>query len=369
MQDFATLVADDLDAPDGERMLAVDAGDAAPDDAALAERVLATAGSLAPDGRMMLSGRRVPSHRELASLRNRLWPALHFGRVYRAERGRQVERTDVDGSTKLDSVSDRDGFAVVMMRRELAMSPQTTQQKFDRKASSWNGEPGSPSYGHFRWMRRLLAELGRVMPGETVLDAGSGAGWVGIEAARKGARLSAFDPSPEMVRFVAKNAADLGLAVDARVGFCEDPPFEGGFDLVLNSGVISFAPDAERFLDGIDRMVKPGGRLVIGDLNPLSAGFARRRGQRLVVPCRELNGIPRAEVARRLEQRGYRVDFVRYYQITWPVPEIAHRTANRAVAWLLLQANRAASAIDAALGSPAAGLFDSWIIGATKLAR
>jgi SAM-dependent methyltransferase len=335
------------------------------------ERILAACASgLSQDreARAILVGSVPNDEASLAALRNALWPVLHVNRVYRSRQGRPIERIEVESRRTLDGTSaDHDGFVLVALRRLTAMSPTFTQEKFDRKASGWNGHPGSPGYGHFRWMRRLLSDLSPPRAGERVLDAGSGAGWVGIEAGKKAklARLAAFDPSSEMVKFVVQNARDNGLEIDARVGFVEEPPFQEQFDLVYNSGVISFAPEPQRFLDGIDRVVKKGGRLVIGDLNPNSSGFARRRREKAVLPNRELNGVSRDRICEWLTARGYTVEFKRFYQLTWPIPEIAHRSGHFVCA-CLLGLNRAATAIDGLLGSPLESLFDSWIVGATR---
>jgi SAM-dependent methyltransferase len=345
--------------------VALDAGAAGAAKTVLAE----CAERLSSQGRVrIVIGGDVPDS-DLAALRNALWPELHVTRAYRSRRGRAIERIDVDGRKSLDGpVADRDLAVVLALRRVTAMSPSFTQQKFDQKASGWNGDPGSPGYGHFRWMRRLLSDLGRPLHGERVLDAGSGAGWVGVEAGLKAqlSRLAAFDPSPEMVRFVEQNAKANGLEIDARVGFVEDPPFAEEFDLVYNSGVISFAPDASRFLAGLDRVVRPGGRLIIGDLNPNSAGFARRRREKPVLPNRELNGMPREAIEAALTEKGYRVDFRALYQLTWPIPEIAHKSRSHLVNGALLGLNKVATAFDRAIGSPFESLFDSWIVGATK---
>ena len=146
-------------------------------------------------------------------------------------------------------------------------------------------------------------------------------------------------------------------------------PFQRGFELVLNSGVISFAPDPERFLDGLDKLVAPGGLLVIGDLNPRSRGFARRRKRNPLLPARELNGLPRARVTKMLAARGYVIERRRYYQLTFPVPELMALSEQRGQAWacaLLLAKNRCAAGLDGLLGSPGHRSFDSWIVRARK---
>lgn len=337
---------------------------------AAAKRILERCASqLAVDARARIEIEGRASDQALAALRNALWPELHVTRVYRSLRGEPIERIEVDARTRLPGkVADRDACVLLALRRLTAMSPSFTQEKFDKKAKGWNGEPGSPGYGHFRWMRRLLSDLGPPKAGERVLDAGSGAGWVGIEAGRKVklARLAAFDPSAEMVKLVVQNASDNSVEIDARVGFVENPPFQEEFDLVYNSGVISFSPDPKPYLDGLDRVIRRGGRLVIGDLNPASSGFARRRREKPVLPNRELNGVRRERLEAWLVERGYRVDFRAFYQLTWPIPEFAHRANNHLVSASLLGLNRAATAIDRALGSPFESLFDSWIVGATK---
>lgn len=351
-------------------LLVVDAGTRRAADATLGADVLrAVRDGLSPEGHVLVVGHSLEDAPHLCQLRNALWPHLHVVRAYRMKRGEPVLRIELGGSTKLPHVAEADGFAVLALERLVAMSPATTAQKFDKNAAGWNGVPGAPDYAHFRWMRKLLAVLGKPRSGETALDAGSGAGWVGIEAAKLGASVSSFDPSPEMVKFVLANAASEGVRVEGRVGFCEKPPFSGPFDLVLNSGVISFSPDADVFLDGLCGVVKPGGRLVIGDLNPRSRGMTRRRTQKPIVPVRELNASLREDVERGLERRGFTVDWRRFYQLTSPVPELIHRSKNRMVQAALLAANRVGCAVDGMLGSPLAPLFDSWIIGATKRAR
>jgi SAM-dependent methyltransferase len=204
-----------------------------------------------------------------------------------------------------------------------------------------------------------------------VLDAGCGAGWVGIEAALAGAMASAFDPSPAMVEIAKRNAESCGVDLDARVGFVEDVPFERPFDVVLNSGVISFAPDADVFLRRLDALVESGGLLVIGDLNPLSRGFRRRR-RRPLLPARELNGLPRPLVESLLGDLGYTVEGRWYYQITFPLPEFMALSEQRMKGFgcgLSLLLNRSATAVDHAAGSRLRQQFDSWIVRARKPGR
>jgi 2-polyprenyl-3-methyl-5-hydroxy-6-metoxy-1,4-benzoquinol methylase len=359
---FAPILDDLGVAPDGVTELAVSSADPVHADA-LAEA--------ARDGRPVLAlidGQ--PTSPELARLRDALWPRCHFGAIYRVSADGAVKRLAVaDGGTVSGRCEGGSRTIVYARTHADALGQTTTRKKFDANAPGWNGAPGSPGYGHYRWMRRLIAEVARPLTGLRTLDAGCGTGWVGIEAAHMGALVSAFDPSPAMVELAKTNAVQTGVDLDARVGFAEDVPFERRFELVLNSGVISFAPDPERFLDGLDALLAPGGLLVIGDLNPLSRGFRRRRRRNPLLPARELNGLPRAMVVKMLEARGYSIERRRYYQLSFPVPELMALSEKSRQAWacaLLLGKNRAAATLDGLLGSPGHRTFDSWIVRARK---
>jgi trans-aconitate methyltransferase len=114
-----------------------------------------------------------------------------------------------------------------------------------------------------------------------------------------------------MVELAQVNAKANGIQrFSARTGFGEAPPFpaagEAPFDLVLSSGVISFAPDHERWLDGLVSTLAPRATLVIGDLEPASRGMQRRRAERALLPVRELNARSPAQVRAALEKRGLR---------------------------------------------------------------
>ncbi|MCB9898923.1 MAG: methyltransferase domain-containing protein [Planctomycetes bacterium] len=320
-------------------------------------------------GHMLLVLPGAPDDRALARLRDALWPAAHVTAVYRLDgRGAAVRHT-LGNARPLDAALEGPPRTVLYVRdRDGALGRATTRAKFDANAGGWNGVPGTPTYGHYRWMRKLLSDVAGDKRGLRTLDAGCGAGWVGIEAALAGARASAFDPSPAMVEIAKQNAHSSGVALDARVGFVEDVPFADPFQLVLNSGVISFAPDADEYLAALDRLVEPGGLLVIGDLNPASSGFRRRR-KRPLLPARELNGLRRSTVEGRLLERGYRIEGRWYYQITFPVPElmiVSEARFSGLGCGLALLANRAATALDHATGSFVERAFDSWILRARK---
>ncbi|MFN0204973.1 MAG: class I SAM-dependent methyltransferase [Planctomycetota bacterium] len=303
----------------------------------------------------------------VVAFRNALWPEYHVTRAYNVQNQKYVDRFSAEGTEKLTKhfVATWSGMAVSAVKRAAALAPDTTIAKFNKNAAGWSGDQKSPVYPHHRWMRRIVAELGNPKPGQRTLDAGCGAGWVGIEAAKKGAVVSAFDPSPEMVKFVLENAAAENVKIDAQTGFVEKSPWTEPFSLVLNSGVISFAPDADQYLDALDAMVEKGGTLVIGDLNPLSRGMQKRRATEPIVPIRELNASTRADVIRKLEKRGYNITARRYYQLTDPWNRYMYfcaRNLGGIGCGYILNKNARAASVDS---DDAAG-FDSWLIRAEK---
>ncbi len=332
---------------------------------AFAAAELAAGGSLL----LFLEGDR--DARELARWRNALWPDAHVGAIYKlAHTG--IARTTLAGSWKLRGATGVRGLLLVGRARERVLAPDATVAKFDQNAADWDGQPGSPGYAHFRWMRRFVGAFAGAewmrSNARRILDFGCGAGWVGIEAALAagGAELAAFDPSAQMVKIAEENARANGIArFTARTGFGEDPPFpaagEEGFPLVISSGVISFAPDAERWLDGLAGTVASGGKLVIGDIHRESGGMRRRRATKPLLPAREMNAQTRGEVRAALERRGFVSEAEAGYQLTYPVPELAYWSETKlggALNPALLWWNRTRAGGSAA----SADRFDSWVL-------
>ena len=323
-----------------------------------------------PRGALFVLLEKSASDSELAELRNHLWPQFHAVALY-IGKGDHVRRRTVGARTELPEVEGQ-GQILLLRRLQEVMSPETTTAKFDLNAKGWDGIPGSPGYPHFRWMRRFVALYGRPAKAARILDFGSGAGWVGIEAAKcfPGSSLFLFDPSPEMVRIAEGNAQAEGLTnCVGRVGFGDQPPFpaqgEERYDWVISSGVISFAPDSEAWLDGLANTLAPGGTLVIGDIQLESKGFQKRRKTHPLLPVRELNAKSAAWVRHGLEARGFQ--FVRgsAYQLTYPVPQVMHVNETKLGGVLsrpLLWLNKLGAWFSSATGGASKGCFDSWVM-------
>jgi arsenite methyltransferase len=113
--------------------------------------------------------------------------------------------------------------------------------------------------------------MGRLNPGETVLDIGCGAGFDTLLAARDvgpTGHVIAVDMTEAMVSKTREGAAQLGLSnVETRLGYAEELPAEDeSVDVVISNGVINLCPDKVAAMQEVWRVLKPGGRFQIADI-------------------------------------------------------------------------------------------------------
>lgn len=107
-----------------------------------------------------------------------------------------------------------------------------------------------------------------IEPGEVVLDLGCGAGIDTILAARRAGRVIALDFLPEMLELTEQAAAQAGLAnVETLEGELEAIPLpDESVDHVICNGVLNLSPRKSRALAECARVLRPGGKLTVGDL-------------------------------------------------------------------------------------------------------
>ena len=113
--------------------------------------------------------------------------------------------------------------------------------------------------------------LGRIAEGEHVVDVGCGAGIDSIIAARMvGATGSVIgvDMTPAMLEKARKSADEADLHnVQFRSGLAESLPVADDWaDVVISNGVLNLFPDKLAGLQEMARVLKPEGRLQIGDI-------------------------------------------------------------------------------------------------------
>lgn len=121
----------------------------------------------------------------------------------------------------------------------------------------------TPTAGH-------LVEFAAVQKDEAVLDVGCGTGVVAITAARRGARVSGLDLTPELLEHARANEEIAGCGkIDWSEGDAESLPYkDASFDVVLSQFGHMFAPRPDVAISEMRRVLKPGGRIAFATWPP-----------------------------------------------------------------------------------------------------
>jgi ubiquinone/menaquinone biosynthesis C-methylase UbiE len=120
--------------------------------------------------------------------------------------------------------------------------------------------------------RARLREALQPQPGERVLEIGPGTGYYSLDLARwlepGGGALEIFDLQQEMLDHTIRRAGEEGVAnISAVQGDAQRLPFEEGrFDAAVLTAVLGEIPDQDAALREVARVLKPHGRLVVGEL-------------------------------------------------------------------------------------------------------
>jgi ubiquinone/menaquinone biosynthesis C-methylase UbiE len=143
----------------------------------------------------------------------------------------------------------------------------------------WRKNPSACPYGQRFWVeaphpiitRERLRSVLRPEPGERLLEVGVGTGYYSLELAEwiaPGGTLELFDLQQKFLDHVTGAAAERGLAnlIPTR-GDATDLPYEdASVDAVVLTAVLGEIPDPAAALREIRRVLKPSGRLVVGEL-------------------------------------------------------------------------------------------------------
>ncbi|MBN9690337.1 MAG: ubiquinone/menaquinone biosynthesis methyltransferase [Verrucomicrobia bacterium] len=123
------------------------------------------------------------------------------------------------------------------------------------------------SFGLHRWWKRRLIRLAAIQPGEPALDVCCGTGDVALALARAGAEVTGIDFSEPMLAVARRRGGESGATpVRFLQGDALNLPFaDGSFAVVTISYGLRNLADFQAGLAELDRVLRPGGRLLILD--------------------------------------------------------------------------------------------------------
>ena len=129
-----------------------------------------------------------------------------------------------------------------------------------------------------RLERQLILELVGDVSGCRVLDVGCGDGEFAVDLTKRGATVVGIDASTEMIDAAKDRSKLQNTDVAFQVAMAEHLPFPAGqFDVVTAITILCFVDDAALVFREIARVLRPEGRLVIGELGKWSTWAAGRR--------------------------------------------------------------------------------------------
>jgi ubiquinone/menaquinone biosynthesis C-methylase UbiE len=170
------------------------------------------------------------------------------------------------------------------MNSLVAASDPSINRDKDEIVKQWNNDPcegmagkglevGSRAFyeriDHYRyvefapWMKSVM-EYDQFR-GKRLLEVGFGMGTDLFQFAINGAIVSGIDLVPKHLEIATKRFDLYGIPADLRLGDAESMPYENeSFDAVYTFGAIHHTPDTQKAIDEIYRVLKPGGRAIIG---------------------------------------------------------------------------------------------------------
>ena len=142
----------------------------------------------------------------------------------------------------------------------------------------WRRHPSACPYNQRFWVeaphpfitRARLLETLAPRPGERMLEVGPGTGYYTLDVARRleGGELHVFDLQQEMIDHTIRRAREAGIAnLVPRQGDARELPYaDGSFDGAYLVTVLGEVPGKQAAVDELARVLRPGGRLVVGEL-------------------------------------------------------------------------------------------------------
>ncbi|HEV7918087.1 MAG TPA: methyltransferase domain-containing protein [Solirubrobacterales bacterium] len=143
----------------------------------------------------------------------------------------------------------------------------------------WRKNPSACPYGQRFWVqpphpiitRSRLRTVLLPRPGERILEVGPGTGYYTLHVAdwvTPEGKVEIFDLQQEMLDHTMRSAEAAGLSnLTPTQGDARELPYEdASFDAAYLTAVLGEIPDQDAALGELSRVLKPGGRLVVGEL-------------------------------------------------------------------------------------------------------
>ncbi|MBZ5578370.1 MAG: metalloregulator ArsR/SmtB family transcription factor [Acidobacteriia bacterium] len=191
-----------------------------------------------------------------------------------------------------ETEQDRDALRLALRRRQ-----DKVRRYFDELAGKFGRQ-----YVPGRSWQGIAEALLRLMPPLVIADLGAGEGTIAQLMAQRAKKVIAIDNSEKMVEFGSGLAKKHGMSnLEYRLGELEDVPIRSGtVDLAFLSQALHHARHPERAVTEAWRILKPGGRIAILDLNRHHFEEAREMYADLWLGFSEL------EIERYLKGSGFR---------------------------------------------------------------
>lgn len=175
-------------------------------------------------------------------------------------------------------------------------------------AAWWRTHPSPCPYGQRFWVqaphpiitrKRLLGILDPA-PGEQVLEIGPGTGYYTLPVAQRlrHGLLHVVDVQQEMLDHTLRRARAAGIAniEPTRADAAALPYADDAFDAAFLVTVLGEIPAPERALGELARVLRPSGRLVVGELfgdpHMVTLGSLRERAERVGLKLERRKGGP-----------------------------------------------------------------------------
>lgn len=171
---------------------------------------------------------------------------------------------------------------------------------FDERARSWDTPDRRARAEAVADAIRAAVPLSRTT---RTIEIGAGTGLLGLALAADVGELVLAEPSAGMLEVAREKLADepTGRVTAVAFDLLVDPPPGGPFDLAISLLVLHHLPDTSAALAALYRLLRPGGRLAIADLEAEDGTFHEPGSEGIYH-----EGFDRSDLAQQARAAGFR---------------------------------------------------------------